>query len=131
MRNAKATLLLVVSLGLIEITLPSRAQSPPAAGLATTMPAPGKAMTSDQAALDASPLPDGISFQAFGEMMITLAQTPAPMRGAQEIAVYRQAAPAVVLLQTKKGSGSGVVLQNGQIVTNRHVVEGMGHVEIV
>jgi len=51
-------------------------------------------------------------------------------RGAQEIAIYRQAAPAVVLLKTAKASGSGVVLQGGVIVTNRHVVEGVGRVHI-
>src|SRR5262252_6506645 len=43
-------------------------------------------------------------------------------RGSREIAIFRQAAPAVVLIKTKDGLGSGVVLQDGQIVTNRHVV---------
>jgi hypothetical protein len=52
------------------------------------------------------------------------------MRGAREIAVFRQAAPAVVLLKTKEGSGSGIVLGNGQVLTNRHVVEGIGAVQI-
>jgi hypothetical protein len=37
---------------------------------------------------------------------------------AQEIAAYRQAALAVVLPKTQEGSGSGVVLQNGLILTN-------------
>ena len=51
-------------------------------------------------------------------------------RGAQETAVYRNAAPAVVLLKTNDGFGSGVILENGLILTNRHVVEGVGAVEI-
>jgi S1-C subfamily serine protease len=52
------------------------------------------------------------------------------MRGAQDVAIFRQAAPAVVLLKTKEGSGSGVVLQNGSVLTNRHVVEGIGVLQI-
>ena len=52
------------------------------------------------------------------------------MRGPQEIGIYRRAAPAVVLLKTKEASGSGVVLDSGEILTNRHVVEGVGEVEI-
>jgi S1-C subfamily serine protease len=50
------------------------------------------------------------------------------MRGAREVAIFRQAAPAVVLLKTKDGSGSGVILENGSVLTNRHVVEGIGAV---
>jgi S1-C subfamily serine protease len=37
----------------------------------------------------------------------------------------------VVLLKTNEGSGSGVVLQNGLVLTNRHVVEGVGGVQII
>jgi S1-C subfamily serine protease len=36
----------------------------------------------------------------------------------------------VVWLKTQDGRGSGVVLENGLVVTNRHVVEGVGFVEI-
>jgi S1-C subfamily serine protease len=57
-------------------------------------------------------------------------ETTSNRRGVQEIALYKQASPAVVLLKTKEGSGSGVVLQSGQILTNRHVVEGVGTVQI-
>jgi S1-C subfamily serine protease len=58
------------------------------------------------------------------------AQEKFVFRGAQEAAIYRNAAPAVVLLKTSEGSGSGVILDNGLIITNRHVVEGVGAVEI-
>lgn len=51
-------------------------------------------------------------------------------RGPREISIYRKASPGVVLIKTKEGSGSGVVLPNGLIVTNRHVVEGFGAVQI-
>jgi S1-C subfamily serine protease len=134
MRVLKVTALLAVSIGLVQMPVVLQAQSPAISGLATTMPAMGQALvvgSSDQYALVGSPLPDGITFQAFGEVVSALAHAPVPMRGAKEIAAYRQAAPAVVLLKTKEGLGSGVVLQNGLIVTNRHVVEGVGAVEIV
>jgi S1-C subfamily serine protease len=36
----------------------------------------------------------------------------------------------VVLLKTKERSGSGVVLEDGRVLTNRHVVEGIGAVSI-
>ena len=46
-------------------------------------------------------------------------------RGATESSVYRRAAPAVVLIVTEEGLGSGVLISaDGQIVTNLHVVRG-------
>ena len=77
-----------------------------------------------------SPLPDGTSFEQFGKILGALKQPQSVMRGAQEIAAYRKAAPAVVLIKTKEASGSGVILPNGLILTNRHVVEGVGAVQI-
>src|SRR4051812_19407840 len=129
MRTAKLAFLFVASLGLALAAAPVQAQSPRGSDLAMAMPAPGEATKSDQAALDESPLPDGMSFKALGEVMTALAHASAPMRGAQEIAIYRQASPAVVLIKTKEGFGSGILLQNGTILTNRHVVEGVGVVE--
>jgi S1-C subfamily serine protease len=134
MRISKITALIAVSIGLAQTPMALRAQSPLPPGLATTMPASGKAFepgNANPATLNGSPLPDGISFRAFGEVVNALAHAPISMRGAQEIAIFRQAAPAVVLLATKEGFGSGVVLQNGLILTNRHVVEGVGAVQIV
>jgi len=79
-----------------------------------------------------SPLPEGMSLQALTEIMRAMAsQNKMVLRGEREIEIYRKAAPAVVLLNTKgEPSGSGVVLQNGLILTNRHVVEGFGAVQI-
>jgi S1-C subfamily serine protease len=76
-------------------------------------------------------LPDEMSFKVLGEIIRGLArQEKSTTRGAKEIEIYRQAAPAVVLINTKEGIGSGVVLQNGLILTNRHVVEGVGIVQV-
>jgi S1-C subfamily serine protease len=50
------------------------------------------------------------------------------LRGKIEIAVYKRASPSVVLLVNENSTGSGVVIQNGLIVTNYHVV---GQEEIV
>src|SRR5258708_23133431 len=100
----------------------------------TTPPTLGEAIKSDgasQAELAGNPLPEGMSFQAVGDLIKTPAsQNKRVLRGAREIGIYRQAAPAVVLLKTKDGRGSGVVLENGLVVTNRHVVEGVGFVEM-
>jgi S1-C subfamily serine protease len=76
------------------------------------------------------PLPEGMSFQTLRDLIKAMAQEKTSLRGAREIAIFRQAAPAVVLIRTKEGSGSGVVLQTGQVLTNRHVVKGIGRVSI-
>ncbi len=44
-------------------------------------------------------------------------------RGSNDALLYKKSAPAVVLVVTKEGSGSGAVISNnGKIVTNWHVV---------
>jgi S1-C subfamily serine protease len=107
------------------------AQSPPLSNLLGTLPEAGTAFDPSEEDLTiSSPLPEGTSFQELGSVLKVFSQSSTALRGAQEIAAYRQAAPAVVLLKTKEGSGSGIVLQSGLIVTNRHVVEGVGVVEI-
>jgi S1-C subfamily serine protease len=101
----------------------------------TAIPVPGDVASKSgenlQQDVIRSPIPDAMSLQELGNLIAALAaDAKMGMRGAQEIAVYRQAAPAVVLLKTKEGSGSGIVLQNGLIATNRHVVQGVGGVQI-
>ena len=112
--------------------VPSNAGEFSKLNLMTNMPALGVAtpISEDQRTTDLNPLPEGASFEGMARVLKEFAQSPANRRGAQEIAIYRQAAPGVVLLKTKEGSGSGVVLQNGLILTNRHVVEGVGTVQI-
>lgn len=54
------------------------------------------------------------------------------LRGAASIKIYRQASPAVVLVVTDDGIGSGSLLNTrGDIVTNWHVVAGYRHVGVV
>ncbi len=97
----------------------------------TTFPEAGQATPADNSqTIDLNPLAEGASFDGLGKVLKEFAQVTSNRRGAQEIALYKQASPAVVLLKTKEGSGSGVVLQNGLILTNRHVVEGVGTVQI-
>jgi len=53
-------------------------------------------------------------------------------RGAKETQVYQQASPAVVLIVTKEGLGSGVLVgADGRIVTNYHVVGDYAEVGVV
>jgi hypothetical protein len=44
-------------------------------------------------------------------------------RGPQDISLFREAAPSVVLILTKDGLGSGSLLQDNVILTNLHVVD--------
>jgi S1-C subfamily serine protease len=52
-------------------------------------------------------------------------------RGAQDIALFRQAAPSVVLILAKDTLGSGSLLQNNVILTNFHVVDHNREVTVV
>jgi S1-C subfamily serine protease len=52
-------------------------------------------------------------------------------RNARDIAVYRDAAPAVVLVVVKDGLGSGSLLEDQTILTNWHVVKGYHQVNVI
>jgi S1-C subfamily serine protease len=52
-------------------------------------------------------------------------------RNARDIAVYRDAAPAVVLVVVKDGFGSGSLLEDQTILTNWHVVKGYREVNVI
>ena len=53
-------------------------------------------------------------------------------RGPKEVALYRKASPAIVLVVTKDGGlGSGSHLGSGQILTNWHVVQSFKTVGVV
>jgi S1-C subfamily serine protease len=52
-------------------------------------------------------------------------------RNARDIAVYREVAPAVVLVVVKDGLGSGSLLEDHTILTNWHVVKGYRQVNVI
>jgi S1-C subfamily serine protease len=57
---------------------------------------------------------------------------PGMLRGAKAAAIYRSSSPAVVMVVTKDGVGSGVLISSsGDIVTNWHVVSNSSEVAVV
>jgi len=53
-------------------------------------------------------------------------------RGSNEVSIYEKASPAVVLILTESGSGSGSMLsKDGTIITNWHVVGSNRFVDVV
>jgi S1-C subfamily serine protease len=97
------------------------------------MPLPGQAIDigKNNSGSPGDPVFDGMSYDGLNELIKAFVNQERPVtRGAREVAVFRQASPAVVLIKTQEGFGSGVVLQNGMVITNRHVVEGVGKVQL-
>lgn len=53
-------------------------------------------------------------------------------RGATNVEVYKKAAPATVLVVTKNGFGSGIVIStDGEVLTNWHVIQNETHAAVV
>lgn len=53
-------------------------------------------------------------------------------RGVREVSLYRDSAPAVVLVVTKNGLGSGTIIDDSaHVLTNWHVVAGYSRVAVV
>ena len=52
-------------------------------------------------------------------------------RGPQDISLFREAAPSVVLIRTIGGFGSGSLLQDNVILTNFHVVDNNREVTVI
>lgn len=53
-------------------------------------------------------------------------------RGPKEVELYRKAAPAVVLVVTQEGFGSGAIINGqGDVITNGHVVRAYPAVVVV
>jgi S1-C subfamily serine protease len=71
-----------------------------------------------------APSIDELSASLIGRALLSLFKDSVPRtRGAQDISLFRNAAPSVVLIWTKDGSlGSGSLLKDNTILTNRHVV---------
>lgn len=96
--------------------------SKPAAGRAAT----ARSLGGGLAGGDAAPA-------AYGKALAGLQPEGRSLtRGAKETQVYQQASPSVVLIVTKDGLGSGVLIDaEGRIVTNLHVVEGAKEVGVI
>src|SRR5262245_33740293 len=62
---------------------------------------------------------------------LALAKEPT-FRGGPGATIFRSAAPAVVLVQTDKAQGSGVVIsQQGEVLTNWHVIDGAKFIALI
>ena len=66
---------------------------------------------------------DELSAPLIGQALVSLFNDSVPRtRGARDISLFRNAAPSVVLVRTKNGFGTGSLLKDNTILTNRHVV---------
>jgi S1-C subfamily serine protease len=76
---------------------------------------------------------DELSAPLIGQGLVSLFNDTVPRtRGAQDISLFRSVAPSVVLIWTKDGAfGSGSLLKDNTILTNRHVVGGEREVTVV
>jgi S1-C subfamily serine protease len=75
---------------------------------------------------------DDLSVTAFSSALQRLSPSLTPrVRGAKEIALFRDISPSVVLIVTKDGLGSGSAVSAGDILTNWHVVGDYKQVGII
>ena len=79
-----------------------------------------------------APSVDELSAPLIGQALVSMFKDSFPRtRGAQDISLFRNDAPAVVLILTADGLGSGSLLKNNTILTNRHVVGNERQVTVV
>ena len=72
-----------------------------------------------------------ISIYRTTALKFALAKEPV-IRGGPGAAVFRAAAPSVVLIKTDKSIGSGIVIsQRGEVLTNWHVIDGAKFIAIL
>jgi S1-C subfamily serine protease len=79
-----------------------------------------------------APSADALSSPLIGRALASFFKDSVPRtRGAQDITLFRNGAPAVVLILTTDGLGSGSLLKNNTVLTNRHVVGNERQVTVV
>jgi tetratricopeptide (TPR) repeat protein len=72
-----------------------------------------------------------ISIYRTTALKFALAKEPV-IRGGPGAAIFRAAAPSVVLIKTDKSIGSGIVIsQRGEVLTNWHVIDGAKFIAIL
>jgi len=96
-------------------------------GISESLPATAK-MTGAVGILN-----DSIAKPAISDVLFkVLPERASTLRGAKEAQLYRRVSPAVVLVITNEGLGSGSLLnKHGDILTNWHVVKGNSEVAVV
>jgi S1-C subfamily serine protease len=103
-------------------------------GLNIVMPIPGE---SQSVPVDANPIVDssvsdiGTTTASALAFLNEYRSNVRSTRNARDIAVFRDIAPAVVLVVVKDGFGSGSLLSNNTILTNWHVVRGYRQVNVI
>jgi S1-C subfamily serine protease len=96
------------------------------------IPEAGKAGAFTGPKTDLSGLNKGISPKAAGSALAGLRANSETVRGGVDSALYKRIAPAVVMVVTDKGLGSGsLISKDGQILTNNHVVAGFQTVGVI
>jgi S1-C subfamily serine protease len=88
----------------------------PKSGIAENIPKDVKLPTG-------APSVDELSAPLVGRALVSSYKESIPRtRGPQDITLFRNDAPSVVLIQTSDGLGSGSLLKDNTILTNRHVI---------
>jgi S1-C subfamily serine protease len=79
-----------------------------------------------------APSVDELSAPLIGQALVSLFKESVPRtRGKQDISLFKKVAPSVVWIRTKDGFGTGSLLNNNIILTNRHVVGNESQVTVV
>jgi S1-C subfamily serine protease len=96
-------------------------------------PIPGeqKSFSAETPIIDSSGADIGSTVAAGSVFMKQFKTNERTFRGARNVAIFRDAAPAVVLVVTNDGIGSGSLLENGTILTNWHVISGNRQVNVI
>jgi len=79
----------------------------------------------------ALPSADGVFEKRIFEILSNTPENERTTRGAQDIALFRNISPSVVLISTPTATGTGSVISGGLILTNWHVVDGVPFVGIL